>query len=172
MDAAARQDATAAHQSVRRTGRDSLALSTAIVSLITAVLGLSKACEVGRSLRTVTACSDLSVWIERPQDGQKVAQSMVAEGTASTHEACRSVHLFVRVTRPHGAEYVVTDSVQVDQAGRWKGRLDFSEVQIGQTAQVEARLTNRYGSYRPGDRIGLPPDRGVGSNLPDVERIE
>jgi hypothetical protein len=149
-----------------------IALAAALVSLAAAVVGFVQVADVRKVMGTLTTCSGSRIWIDKPQQGQLVQDRGYAEGTATFTDACQFVFLIVRVERPDGAMYCVTDAVQTDLRGHWKGRVQFQDADVGATIRIEARLGNRAELFDVGACMRQPPDIGVRSNVIEVERVQ
>jgi hypothetical protein len=156
------------------TYRNWLALVTAVIGLIAAVVSLYRVAHVERELKTVTTCNGLSLWVDKPSDLQRVPEVSVARGRASVHDACKFVALILR-TRSNGRpEFVVIDTTIVDGEGTWHAQIDLKNkgIDVGATAPIQVRLSSSPHAFEVGDRMRILPSSGLESPWVELERYE
>ena len=161
-----------------------IALITAVIALLAAVLGLVTAwiwyraideqiTDVKQQVEDIFSCwGEAEIDVRQPLAEDRVSAHVVAWGEASVHPRCRYVYVFVRDLSTGGASWRVTDVTQTDREGRWSGVASLDHVSVGGKAEIHVRLTARP-VYKPIPAfLDDPPPEGVPSQTIRVWRIE
>lgn len=155
----------------------------AIIGLLTALIALFQVIEERRDrqrsaaeIRTRVGALEECQWVQMsvpaPTETRVRGQFLKVMGTADTGDGCRFVYVFLRKNTPTGQPYYVSEQIQVEENGDWRGTidLDHAKVDIDIEFQIQARLTRSRESYRPLNWLQGAPEIGVSSAKLDLVR--
>jgi hypothetical protein len=126
-------------------------------------------------INTIKNCrGQVSTRILNPNQGavEQVGDLVSVRGEATVNETCRYVVLVMHDSSTPGRPWIISDVVQVNTTGEWTGNVRLDTVQIGSTAEIDARIVGDPTKFVVFQSLPTPPDQGVRSNIVQVRRVK
>jgi hypothetical protein len=148
-----------------------IGLATAVIALVTALIGLVKVSDVGDILKAREQGCPVAIRIDEPTPGDHVSSDVNVTGSSTVHTGCKFIYVMVRGQPSSIPFWKVSDVVLLDKKGLWAARVSLKHIPLGENAYINVRVSDEPSVYRIGQRLKYPPVEGTESNVVRVRRV-
>lgn len=144
-----------------------IALFTSVISLVTSCDNYKKTNQIMEKVEDLRNCrNEVVVNISEPKDGAQIPTITDVLGKSTLHSNCRYVFLIAKdFSSTEGTRWKVVDITQLQNDGRWSGRVRLDHIPSGEKVSLVAYVTGNAGAYQPMQILNSPPDFGMPSNF-------